>query len=115
MRLPGAEKAVVSAAKIVNYLLSPTHRAGKSKAKFFSAYGFSANQWQEMEKALRRHAMENDVCEQEQTEFGIHFVVDGPMRAPSGLNLNVRSVWFIDTDGWTPRFVTAHPLRRVET
>lgn len=115
MRLAGAEKAVVSPAKIVNYLLSPTHRAGKSKAAFFSAFGFSANQWQVMAEALRCHAMENDVCEHEQNEFGIHFVVDGPMRAPNGLILNVRSVWFIDTNGWTPRFVTAHPLRRVET
>ena len=65
MRLPGAEKAVVPASKIVNYLLSTTHRAGKSKAAFFGAYGFSASQWQVLAEALRCHARENDVCERE--------------------------------------------------
>ena len=115
MRLPGAEEAVVPASKIVNYLLSPTHRAGKSKAAFFSSFGFSANQWQDLAEALRRHAMKNDVCEREQTEYGIRHVVDGSLQAPDGSTLNIRSVWFIDAGSSTPRFVTAHPLRREDT
>lgn len=114
MRLPHASEAAVPESKVVEYLLSPTHRAGKSKATFFSRFGFSANQWQEMAEALRRHAAENDVREQEHTAFGIRIIVDGPMNAPDGSVLNVRSVWFIDTGGHVPRFVTAHPLRRAE-
>lgn len=115
MRLPNAEKAVVPASKIVNYLLSPTHRAGKSKAAFFSAFGFSANQWQDLAEALRLHALENDVCEREQTEYGIRHVIDGTLRAPDGSTLKIRSVWFIDNGSNIARFVTAHPLRREET
>ena len=67
-----------------------------------------------MAEALRRHAAENHVCEQEESGFGIRVVVDGPMHAPDGSVLNVRSVWFIDAGGRLPRFVTAHPLRRAE-
>jgi hypothetical protein len=40
VRLPGIEKAEVSEVKIVKYLLSTTHRAGKSKAIFFMEFGF---------------------------------------------------------------------------
>ena len=115
MRLPGAERAVVPATKIVNYLLSPTHRAGKSKAAFFTAFGFSVDQWQVLAAALRRHVLENDVCEQAQSAFGIRHVVDGSLRAPDGSILNIRSVWFIDLGGSAPRFVTAYPFRREQT
>ena len=62
--------------------------------------------------ALRRHAIENDIGAAEESEFGVRYVVDGPMPAPDGTLLNVRSVWYVDADGDAPRFVTAHPLRR---
>jgi hypothetical protein len=55
-------------------------------------------------------ATENEVSETEETRFGIRFVIDGPLSAPDGTVLNVRSAWFIDAGGETPRFVTAHPL-----
>jgi hypothetical protein len=112
MRLPGIEKAEVSETKIVKYLLSTTHRAGKSKAAFFMEQGFDPQQWEELDRALRQHAIDNEVARQEQTIFGIRYVVDGVLKAPDGRSLNVRTVWFIDDDGDAPRFVTAHPLRR---
>ncbi len=112
MRLPNAERAIVPPAKIVSYLLSPTHRAGKSKAAFFSAFGFSANDWPIMQTALRRHATENAVSKADETSFGARYVVDGPMCAPDKTLLNVRSVWYIDGEGSAPKFVTAHPLRK---
>jgi hypothetical protein len=112
MRLPNAERAIVPPAKIVNYLLSPTHRAGKSKAAFFSGFGFSANDWPAMAAALRRHATDNAVSMTAETAFGVRYVIDGPMRAPDETLLNVRSVWYIDAERDAPRFVTAHPLRK---
>jgi hypothetical protein len=39
--------------------------------------------------------------------------VDGPLTAPDGTILNVRSAWYIDLGGDAPRFVTAHPLPRL--
>ncbi|MGH7828144.1 MAG: DUF6883 domain-containing protein [Candidatus Binatia bacterium] len=38
--LRGVERAEISETKIVKYLLSTTHRAGKSKATFFMEFGF---------------------------------------------------------------------------
>ena len=81
-------------------------------AAFFSAFGFSANDWPEMTAALLQHACDNAVCATEETEFGVRYVIDGPMRAPDKTLLNVRSVWYVDAEGDAPRFVTAHPLRK---
>lgn len=112
MRLPNVDKAQITEAKIVMYLLSTTHRAGKSKAAFFMQFGFTAPRWQELANALKQHAIHNEITIEEKTAFGSRYVIDGPLEAPDGTWLNVRSAWFIDNEGEVPRFVTAHPLRR---
>jgi hypothetical protein len=112
MKLPDVEKAEVPEAKVVRYLLSTTHRAGKSKASFFMEFGFDPDRWEELAGALKQHAVDNDISLEEKTTFGTRYVIEGPLKAPDGTWLNVRSAWFIDDDGDSPRFITAHPLRR---
>ena len=112
MKLPDSARAIVSPQKIADYLLSPSHRAGKSKAAFFCAFGFSVQNWVTMSKALLRHAEENPVRERTETAYGVRYVIDGPMLAPDGSRLSVRSVWYIENEGEAPRFVTAHPLAK---
>lgn len=112
MVLPGVDGAEVDEAKILGYLLSPTHRAGQSKAAFFTKHGFSAEQWQLLAEALRRQAKTGTVSAEKKTAYGMHYVVDGPLIAPDGTRLNVRSVWFINEGTERPRFATAHPLKR---
>ena len=112
MKLPDVEKSEVSRAKVVGYLLSTTHRAGKGKASFFMEFGFESDHWEELATVLKRHAMDNDVVLEEKTIFGTRYVIDGVLKAPDGTWLNVRSAWFIDSEGEPPRFITAHPLRR---
>jgi len=113
MKLPNAELAAVPERKVTHYLLNPAHPAGGSKAWFFLRFGFSAAKWQQLAEALLRHARENEVAETEQTRHGPRYVVDGPLVAPDGSELNIRSAWFIDAVGGAPRFVTAHPLARL--
>ena len=112
MKLPNGAQAEVPEAKILGYLLSPTHRAGKSKAAFFSKHGFATRSWQVLARALRAHAIENEVSHVEETAYGTRYVVDGALAAPDGTALNVRSVWFINHGSAIPRFATAHPLSR---
>jgi hypothetical protein len=59
---------------------------------------------------LVMHARQNDILQDERTRHGTRFVVDGLLAAPDGTILNVRSAWYIDSEGMAPRFVTAHPL-----
>jgi hypothetical protein len=112
MRVPGIERAEISEAKIVRYLLSTTHRAGKSKAIFFMEFGFDPQRWEELAIALKEHAINNEITREEKTIFGTRYVVEGMLRAPDGTSLNVRTAWFMDDDGEIPRFITAHPLKR---
>ena len=51
--LPNAERAEIDPAKLRDYLLSRAHRAGRFKARFFSALGFTADGWRQLEAALR--------------------------------------------------------------
>lgn len=112
MKLPDVEKAVIPEAKVVRYLLSTTHRAGKSKASFFMEFGFDSSRWEELATALKQHAIDNEITIQERTIFGTRYVIEGLLKAPDGRWLNIRSAWFIDEEGEGPRFITAHPLRR---
>lgn len=112
MRLPNAENAEIPESKITKYLLSTTHRAGKSKASFFMQFGFDLDHWKALALALKQHALENEVVLEEKTIFGTRYIVDGLLKAPDGRWLNVRVAWYITADGDVPRFITAHPLRR---
>ena len=42
MKLPNVEQVIVPRAKIVDYLLSETHRNGRYKAAFFLRFGFDS-------------------------------------------------------------------------
>lgn len=69
MRLPGVERAKISEIKIVKYLLSATHRAGKSKASFFMEFGFDPQRWEELARALKQHVMDNEITREEKNDF----------------------------------------------
>jgi uncharacterized protein DUF6883 len=112
MKLAHADRLEIPKAKVVQYLLSSTHRTGKGKAAFFSAFGFTVSQLDDLMSALQRHARDNAVTLAENTAFGTRYVIEGPLVAPNGRELQVRTVWFIDKGDHAPRFVTAYPLQR---
>ena len=74
--------------------------------------GFTVAHWHQLAEALRGHGQDNDVVETQETRHGTRLAVDGPLTAPDGTVLNVRSAWYIDHGSDTPRFITAHPLPR---
>ena len=110
MKLPHLANAVVPAAKITGYLLSPTHRDGRHKAAFFTRFGFTAADWETLAAALRRHAVAHEVMKIESSPFGTRYIVEGELHAPDGRSPRVRVVWFIATGETAPTLVTAYPL-----
>ena len=112
MKLPNLENAVVPATKIRAYLLSETHPDGKHKARFFQAFGFSFDDCQAIEHAMRQHISDHEVAKVEPSLFGARYVVEGIMTAPDGRTPLIRNVWFIKNEEEIPQFVTAYPLRR---
>jgi len=111
VKLPNHEHASVPRAKVVDYLLSTTHRDGRHKAVFFGGFGFAPDYWQALAEALIRHAGDHEVATEEDSPFGVRYVVDGTMTMADGRDAMVRTVWFIDSGTDVPRFVTAYPLR----
>jgi hypothetical protein len=61
MNLPSRERAVITREKVVDYLLSETHRDGRHKAAFFKRFSFTVMEWERVAWALREHAVEHDV------------------------------------------------------
>jgi len=109
MKLPNAESAVVEREKITDYLLNPAHRYGASKARFFEAFGFGLDKWQDLADALREHGQAHEVIKTKQTVFGPRFEVDGELSTPSGRRPRVRTVWQLDLGQAAPRLITAYP------
>ena len=93
MRLPGADRAVVSASKTRDYLLSGSHPVGRFKAAFFAALGYSAAGWEALAADLRRHAMDNEASATEANEYGQKYEVRGSLKGPRGRAALLVAVW----------------------
>ena len=113
MKLPNVQSATVQELKVTHYLLNAAHPAGGSKAWFFLRFSFTVADWQRLAEALLLHAQENEVVKTEQTPHGVRYARDGPLTAPDGTSLNVRTACFINPGSDAPRFVTAHPLPKL--
>ena len=108
-RLPHLDRAIVSEAKIVNYLLSARHSGGRAKARFLESFGFRAQDWHALRDAVIAHATANDITASYQTRFGTRYEIDGPLPAPDGRAPMVRVVWFVQSEENVPRVVTLVP------
>jgi len=112
MKLPDASDAIVSQAKVVDYLLAENHPQGRDKAAFFTRLGFTQKAWQVLATVLAQHPVEHDVYRVEDSRFGRRYVIDGAIETPSGRRRRIRTVWFIETGDDQARLVTAYPVKR---
>ncbi len=110
MKLPNADQAQISRNKILNYLLSIKHPVGKTKAKFFRKAGFSGTNVNLLEKELLNLAKNASVTAVRETKYGTNYGINGSIKAPTGVKINVTTVWFIESEGENPTFVTAYPM-----
>lgn len=62
MKLPGADKAIVSREKIVDYLFNAAHPDNGGKAEFFVQLGFRCDQWEILAPALNDLASTGEVA-----------------------------------------------------
>jgi hypothetical protein len=109
VKIPGAERAVVDAAKVRDHRLSPEHPVGRAKAQFFVQLGFERTKWMVLRDQLLLLATP-DAGLGDTTHFGQKYVVRGAIRHPmSGATAAVVAVWIILNDEDFPRFVTAYP------
>lgn len=109
MNLPGADRAVIDAAKLTDYLFSATHPVGRFKAAFFARPGYLGEDWGLLETVLLELAMSGTVQEVDDTPFGRKYRVHGTIESPVGGLVPVVTVWIVRSGEDFPRFVTAFP------
>lgn len=106
--VPNAELAFIPREKLTKYLLNAGHVRGGPKARFYFAFGFSADAPEVMEAALLKHVRSYEATGRT-APFGIVYRVDGPLSTPSGRSPRVRSIWIVTQEEVRPRLVTAMP------
>lgn len=109
MRLPNADQANVHREKITEYLLSTDHPDGRSKARFFTKFGFSLVNWEILAEALRKHAIDYPIVKAVESDFGTRYTVEGELETPDGRRPRVRTVWIPGRGSESPRLITAYP------
>ena len=109
MRLPAAERAYVEPAKVRDYLLSPAHPEGRSKAAFFGVLGYTRANWPRLLRDLERVAQSDGARPDMPTCYGQPFELGVILEGPSGRSAYLVTVWMVRLDEDFPRFVTAYP------
>jgi hypothetical protein len=108
-RLPNAEHAIVSQAKVYDYLLSLTHPIGRFKAVFFRALGYRLEQWEHLRTDLLQIALSGEAVPGQESPHGQKYEVRGTLTTPSGRRADLVTVWIVLNGETTPLFVTAFP------
>jgi len=111
MKLPNRKNARIKKEKITKYLLSLSHKEGKSKAKFFRKIGFNESNIENFKKALLKVGKSNKVIKVDslKKEFVIKYIIDGLIDSPKGKQYKVRTIWGIKLKSKIPYLTTAYP------
>ena len=113
MPMPGHERGVIPEAKIRDYLLNPTHSRGRDKSRFFTSLGFVREEWEALDRAIRRDHL--DALDGESLgdhPWGHKYKIEGDLEGPEGKIAWVRTLWIYRPDEDFPRFVTAYPRHK---
>jgi uncharacterized protein DUF6883 len=109
MKLPNAARAIIDERKVREYLLSKSHPIGRFKAAFLARAGFEAANWVDLSSALFDLARSGEAILGETSEYGQKYSISGILRGPSGIALEVTTVWILPTPEAPPRLVTVFP------
>lgn len=110
MKLPFRKNAYIPREKLTHYILSETHAGGKLKAELFRKVGFTKTNASLLEKLLLNIAHTQEVKDIVESIHGIKYVIDGDIKTPRSKILKVRTVWILEPNKNTPRFVTTYPV-----
>lgn len=109
VKIPNADKAIISPEKLRDYLLSPNHPLGRFKAAYFNRLGYSADDWETLERDIRKQILSHNAVEIEGFPYGKKFVITETLVTSSGKAVKITTVWVILKGEATPRFITAYP------
>lgn len=99
----------IDKSKLVEYLLHPVNSRGKSG--YFSLYGYSLANWEDLRASLLEHAQRWPVATVVATNFGTKYIVTGTLKTPNGRQPLpvITAVWQQDNGDIDVRLITAYP------
>jgi hypothetical protein len=111
MRIPGADRAIISREKIVQYLLNVDHPDGGSKAALLVRAGFSTDRPEELEQVLRNQLLPQTAEGGKPSAYGEKYEIVGSLTGPTG-RVMVRSIWIVRQGEHVPRLITLVPEKQ---
>ena len=96
--------AVIAPEKLTRYLL--LFREEDDKSKFLSIAGYTLDNPDELETALRDHIQESEAFEQKSNVYGSFYEVPGQLKGVNGHILKITSIWLHELANDEFRFIT---------
>jgi hypothetical protein len=109
MKIPNSDLAIIEPSKLTEYLLNIEHKRGGAKAKLLIQFGYSIDNWQQLEIDIRRFHLTEDVNLITETAYGNRYQISANLITPIDRPLLVKTVWQIDINTDLPRLITLVP------
>ena len=108
MRLPNAEHAIISIAKLRNYCLNENHKTGKDEAGVFrAALDMDENHAHELQARLAKAAQEEEASPRSFSAHGEQFNIEFRYTR-QGKTTMIRCNWIILEEETVPRLTTCY-------
>ena len=111
MKLSQTE-TLIAPDKLRDYLLSPSHPEGRTKAAYLARLGYSQENWARLEEDLRQQHLSHEAIPSRLSAYGRKYEILAPVTGPSGLTAWIRSIWIVRTQEDRARLVTLVPEDR---
>lgn len=106
-----SSKALIPVAKLTRYLL--VFRTRNDKSKFLAQAGFTPDNHEFLETALRKLILSSEAVEDRTDEYGTFYQVIGELEGVNGVNLNVTTIWLRRKIDQQFQFVTLVPNKEI--
>lgn len=100
--------AIIVRAKLTHYLL--VYKEADDKSGFLALAGFTLENVEDLEQALREHIRTYEARLDRENEFGKFYEVVGELVGTQGRRLNIVTIWLLDNEEQY-RFITLKPRR----
>jgi hypothetical protein len=108
-RLPNADKARIDPRKLRDYVLNTEHSLGRYKAAFFAQMGYTAADWQILERDIREQHLPQPARLGQPSTYGLKYTITAPLQGPEGTARQVTTVWIFRPGNDFAELVTIEP------
>jgi hypothetical protein len=105
VKLPS--NTIIAPEKLTRYLL--VQREFDDKSQFLRQAGYTLENWEQLEQALRLQVLPNDVVLIEQTVYGNIFEIRSSLTGPNAQTLFVKTIWMDELRSGVTKFITLYP------